>query len=1232
MTSSPHVPSGPSSEQMRPSRADELLAPYQRHRRYLVAVIVAGTSGGNLAFAQLVPKRGSAQLVTPTGEACQRLLPARAPEPIQFRARRRTGQTWSVSAPVAVLAVAAAVRRRRPNRRQLGLSRCVQRMAAASPEPEPCPTSVSAGEMPPRYDFTSVEEDLYRWWENSGFFKPEVAESILAGPDGRQTYVLPMPPPNVTGRLHMGHAMFASLQDVLARFHRAKGDHTLWLPGTDHAGIATQMVVARQLEEQGLTRQGVGREAFLEHIWAWKAEQGGAIVEQLRRLGASADWTREQFTLNDHMSGAVIEAFVRLHEMGLIFRGQRMVNWSPVLQTAVSDLEVEMTERQGLLYHFKYVIAGSDGSQEYIPVATTRPETILGDAAVCVHPEDPRYQQFIGREVLVPMQGGRTIPVIADSYVDQEFGTGALKVTPAHDFNDFEIAERHGLPFHSIIGLDGSITKTVVQLGSPQYEGLDRDECRRKLWADMESEGLVLKTEDHVQRVPLSQRSGEVIEPLLSDQWFVRTEDMAQRAMDAVESGEIRIQPERYTKIWRGWLQEKQPWCISRQLWWGHRIPVYYPVGEVGGSKFYVARSMEEALTKARSELGEDIELEQDPDVLDTWFSSGLWPFATVGWPNESAADYQKFYPGTMLETGYDILFFWVARMVMMGLTLTDRVPFKEVYLHGLVRDENNQKMSKTKGNVVDPLDTIAEYGTDALRFALLTSVAPGMDVALSSGILDSGKSFANKIWNVGRFIITEYEKNREKCSGTYVTGMSFSEEEIRSMPWLERAIISRCHGVVESVTSALHENDFNPPTKALSDFMKNDFASWYVEASKTRLQDHLGGDPTSERAAIAQKVLLYVLDTTLRLLHPFMPFVTEAVWMRLPRGPDSPASLMVAPWANAGVGAATRDRQAEEWFAKVCSLVTQIRNARAEQGIAPKERVALTFWSDDAEFREALESERLALAWIARADAEEIKVEDIGQRSAGSAEGVVRIIAADGLEVDMPAREQTVDMEKELERLRKQLSQTTQLLESAEKKMTPQFMEKANPKAKEKLIGKAEDLRQQKAAIERQLEQLEQAQPSRRSVLAGLALSLALPRDAEANVAEGDVLPQGARQEDRIRKALQAWTELGEKFKKGEVKTKEDWDNTQGFLRRLYTVQEDMSYLAKGFQGTKKQEAEKLVEVFKKRVKAADKPAKAEDVETFMAMQVEITKYIDDFNDMLLDAPDEIDVTPEDL
>ncbi|CAM9452509.1 unnamed protein product, partial [Discosporangium mesarthrocarpum] len=526
------------------------------------------------------------------------------------------------------------------------------------------------GEMATQYDFSAVESGIYKWWEAKGFFKP-------GGDRSKKSYVVPMPPPNVTGYLHMGHAMGTTLQDILTRYHRMRGEPTLFLPGTDHAGIATQMLVERALAAEGLSRKELGREVFLEKMWEFKEDKGGYIIQQMRRLGASPDWSREVFTLDLHMSNAVTEAFVRLHQKGLIYRGDYMVNWSPSLQTAVSDLEVEYSEEEGKLYYFKYMVAGGTGD-EHLPVATTRPETILGDTAVCVHPEDPRYKHLVGKKAIVPIQR-REIPIIADDYVDMEFGTGALKITPGHDPNDYEIGKRHSLRTVNIMEKDG----TINQEGGA-YQGQDRFICRENLWEDMEKQGLVIKVDPHTQRVPRSQRGGEVIEPLVSSQWFVKTEGMGAKALAAVKDKRIKILPERFEKVWNNWLDGIHDWCISRQLWWGHRIPVWYAPGYNG---YFVARSEEDARQQA-SEAGVDagVELTRDPDVLDTWFSSGLWPFATVGWPEDEGkvgCDLDTFYPSACLETGYDILFFWVARMVMMGMELTGEPPFSVVYLHG---------------------------------------------------------------------------------------------------------------------------------------------------------------------------------------------------------------------------------------------------------------------------------------------------------------------------------------------------------------------------------------------------------------------------------------------------------------------------------------------------------------------------------------------------------------------
>ncbi|MCS7039800.1 MAG: valine--tRNA ligase, partial [Caldilineales bacterium] len=591
-----------------------------------------------------------------------------------------------------------------------------------------------AFELPPTYDFAATEERLYRWWEENGWFKPEKSRN----PNGKP-FVISIPPPNVTGSLHQGHALFVALEDLMIRYQRMRGRAALWVPGTDHAGIATQLQVERKLREEGTSREAIGRERFLEECWAWKEKYHGRIVGQLRRLGASCDWERERFTMDEGLSRAVTEAFVRLYRMGLIYRGEYIVNWSPGLQTAVSDVEVEYTEEQGTLYYFKYPIAGhslDEGpGRGYIPVATTRPETILGDTAVAVHPDDERYRHLIGSTCLVPILN-RPIPVIHDTYVDREFGTGALKITPGHDPNDFEIGQRHGLMILNIMNKDATLNENAGP-----YAGMDRFAARQKLWADMAAAGLVIKEEPYTMTVPRAQRGGEIIEPLVSRQWFVNTDGMAQLALAAVRSGRIRIIPERFAKIYYHWLENLRHWCISRQLWWGHRIPAWYgPDGEV-----FVARSQAEAEAQALEHYGHAVPLEQDPDVLDTWFSSGLWPFSTLGWPDDTP-DLRRFYPTDVMETGYDILFFWVARMIMMGLLFTNDIPFHTVYLHGLVRDEHGRKMSKTFNNVIDPIEVMDEYGADALRFTLLTGSTPGNDLNLSLDRIRANRNFANKI------------------------------------------------------------------------------------------------------------------------------------------------------------------------------------------------------------------------------------------------------------------------------------------------------------------------------------------------------------------------------------------------------------------------------------------------------------------------------------------------------
>ncbi|MEA2008627.1 MAG: valine--tRNA ligase, partial [Chloroflexota bacterium] len=609
-------------------------------------------------------------------------------------------------------------------------------------------------ELPKAYDFKATEDRIYKMWEDGDYFKPINDPNEPGHDPDAKPYVISIPPPNVTGKLHLGHALFVSMEDLMIRYQRMKGTPTLWLPGVDHAGIATQLKVEQSLRKEGTSREEIGREKFMERTWAWKEEYGDHITNQIRRLGASCDWSRERFTLDEDLQDAVREAFVTLWEKDLIYRGPRLINWSPSLQTAVSDIEVEHAEEQGTLYYFKYMVAplqepgsseepGSwEGCEEceFIPVATTRPETILGDTAVAVHPEDERYNKFIGRKALVPVLG-REIPVIGDEYVTREFGTGALKITPAHDPNDYEIGLRHNLEMISMLDKAAKVTEE----GGP-YEGQDRFEARKNLWEDMRKAGLVLKEEPYTHQVPRAQRGGEIVEPMISTQWFVKTKPLAEKALAAVKDGRIKIIPEHFKKVYYNWMENIYDWCISRQLWWGHRIPVWYC--DDCGENFASREDPTECIHCQSKNL------HQDPDVLDTWFSSSLWPFSTLGWPKETP-DLSYFYPTTMMETGYDILFFWVARMIMMGLEFTGEAPFSEVYLHGLVRDEHGKKMSKSFDNAIDPLEVMDNLGTDALRFTLLVGSTPGNDTNLSLEKVEANRNFANKVWNITRYVIS---------------------------------------------------------------------------------------------------------------------------------------------------------------------------------------------------------------------------------------------------------------------------------------------------------------------------------------------------------------------------------------------------------------------------------------------------------------------------------------------
>lgn len=755
--------------------------------------------------------------------------------------------------------------------------------------------------MPKNFNFAESEPRIYERWEQNGWFKPEVA------PPDAETFVISMPPPNVTGSLHIGHALTASVEDLMIRYERMRGKAALWVPGTDHAGIATQLMVERMLQQEGTSREAVGREEFLARTWAWKEKYGQTISNQHRRLGASCDWDRERFTLDDGLSNAVREVFITLYEQGLIYRGPRLVNWSPGLQTAVSDLEVEREEEQGKLYYFKYPVEGG----EFIPVATTRPETILGDTAVCVHPADDRYKHLIGKTAYVPALN-RPIPVIADEYVDREFGTGALKITPAHDFNDYEIGQRHKLKFINVMNRNATMN---AEAGP--YEGLDRFACREKLWADMAALGLTIKVEDHTMIVPRSQRGGEVVEPMISTQWFLKIQPLAEKAVAAVRDGRIKIVPERFEKVYYHWLENIEDWCISRQLWWGHRIPAWYgPNGEIHVGK---------QPPKGDGWIPEE-------DVLDTWFSSGLWPFSTLGWPQNNP-DLKRFYPTSTMETGYDILFFWVARMIMMGLWFTDDVPFRTVYLHGLIRDKFGRKISKTLGNTIDPLELIDKYGADPLRFTLVTSGTPGNDINLDEDRIEANWRFVNKVWQMTNFVTSNLD-------GDVSPGLPPAAELDLPSRW----ITSRLMRLISNVQYLFDNYQYGEAGRQIYDFLWSEFADWYIEMSKYPLYE---GD--AQTKLNTRRVLVHILDTGLRLLHPFMPFFTEELWQYIPH---EGKALIIASWPKAD-NAYLNDR-AETEMTVLMDLVRGIRNVRVEYNVDPARKISAAF--APGSYRETLE------------------------------------------------------------------------------------------------------------------------------------------------------------------------------------------------------------------------------------------------------------------------------------
>ena len=759
-------------------------------------------------------------------------------------------------------------------------------------------------EIPKSFEPKDYEDRIYKMWEEKGCFKADPKSD-------KKPYVIVIPPPNVTGALHVGHAMFVTLQDILIRWKRMQGYDSLWLPGTDHAGIATQMVVSKELEKKGIKRTEIGREKFLEYVWQWKREKGDTILHQLRKLGASCDWSRTKFTLDDDLSKAVRTAFVRLYNEGLIYKGEYLINWCVSCETAISDLEVEHFEKEGKLYYIKYPF--EDGNGEVV-VATTRPETLLGDSAVAVHPEDERYKTLVGKNVILPLLK-RKIKVIADEMVDREFGTGAVKITPAHDPNDFEAGKKHNLEFIKVMNEKGIMTGNAGI-----YQGLSRYECRKKVLEDLEHEGLLLKIEKHKHSIGHCQRCGNMIEPMLSKQWFLKIDSLAKPAIEVVENGEIEIIPDHWRKVYLNWMGDIHDWCISRQLWWGHRIPAYScnSCGKSAGENDPEKKLASiDNLTSCPYCGGV---LNQEEDVLDTWFSSQLWPFSTLGWPEETE-DFKKYYPTSVMETGYDILFFWVARMIMAGLKFTGKKPFHKVFLHGLVRDKHGKKMSKTSGNVLDPLDLIDKYGADALRFTLSILCVPGTDVNLDPKRMEGYKAFANKIWNASRFVLMQVEEGFE----------GEIKEEYLSL-W-DRWILNEFEKTAKSVNQSLEEFKFYEASHTIYHFLWHSYCDWYVEVSKSVLTQ----DELEERKSVVKSVLVKVLIDSLKLLHPFMPYITEELWQKIKGEKMGFIALQSYPQ-----GDKYESSPIEEEIDDICDLITAIRNIRAEKGIAPSEKITV--------------------------------------------------------------------------------------------------------------------------------------------------------------------------------------------------------------------------------------------------------------------------------------------------
>ncbi|MBD3586224.1 valine--tRNA ligase [Salinimonas sp. HHU 13199] len=907
--------------------------------------------------------------------------------------------------------------------------------------------------MDKTFEPKSIEQQCYQSWESSGMFK--------ASGEG-EPYCILLPPPNVTGSLHMGHGFQQTIMDVLTRYHRMKGDNTLWQVGTDHAGIATQMVVERQLNAQGKTRHDLGREEFVEKIWDWKAQSGGTITQQMRRMGTSPDWDREVFTMDDNLSEAVTEVFVKLHEEGLIYRGKRLVNWDPVLHTAVSDLEVLNEEEAGFMWHMRYPLA--DGSGELV-VATTRPETMLGDTAVAVHPEDERYADLVGKEIRLPITG-RLIPIIADDYVDPEFGTGCVKITPAHDFNDYEMGKRHDLPMINVLTPDAKINDEAPEA----YRGMDRFDARKQIVSDLDDAGLLVKIDDHKLKVPRGDRTGAVIEPFLTDQWYVAVESLAKPAIDAVESGEIRFVPENWNKTYYQWMHNIQDWCISRQLWWGHRIPAWYD----NEGNVFVGR--DEAEVRAKHGLDDSVALTQDDDVLDTWFSSALWPFATLGWPKETP-ELETFLPSSVLVTGFDIIFFWVARMIMMTKKFTGKIPFKDIYITGLIRDESGDKMSKSKGNVLDPIDLIdgidledlvnkrtsgmmqpqlAEkiakrtrqqfpdgiqaYGTDALRFTFAAMASTSRDINFDMGRVEGYRNFCNKIWNASRFVLMNTETEDTGRDGGEMT-LSLADN------W----ILAKFQQTLKEFEQALADYRFDIAAQTAYEFTWNQFCDWYLELTKPVLNNEASTDAQKRGT---RHTLINMLESMLRLLHPFMPFITEEIWQKvapLSAVKGETQSIMVQPFPVQDT--ALQDEQVLADIEWVKRFIVGIRNIRGEMDISPNKPLQAKLRNVSDEDKRRIDSARVFIDRLARLESIDILAQ--GEQAPPSATAIVG-----DMEILIPMAG-LIDKDAELTRLTKAIDKTEKDLSRVQGKL-----------ANEKFVSNAPD-----AVIEKERSKLDEAE-----------------------------------------------------------------------------------------------------------------------------------------------------------